>query len=83
MLNNPFRFCVDPAGNDVEILPEGATEGMHSEETTGEENHEGHDHDSAASGSSTSATGMNCHFHAGVESVLSTLVHGHISDQFI
>ncbi|KAH6644300.1 ZIP zinc transporter-domain-containing protein [Boeremia exigua] len=44
-------FCVDDAGEDVQVLVESAEEDSHSEETTEE----------------PAGSGEHCHFHAGVE----------------
>ncbi|KAF2679198.1 Zip-domain-containing protein [Lentithecium fluviatile CBS 122367] len=50
-------FCVNSAGDDVEILVE--TEETHTEED--------HDHDHEETSSTAESEGQNCHFHAGVE----------------
>ena len=49
-----YRYCVDPDGNDVQILEEG-------------ESAQDQDQASEESNSSGEHAGQNCHFHAGVE----------------
>lgn len=54
------RFCVDPNGGDVLVLPEGAPS-VSTEE-------DGQPHEAGNAHSDEQSTGeMECHFHAGVE----------------
>ncbi len=56
-------YCVDPDGNDVQVLAEGASMAESSEE----HGQPGSSDQVESSGSSASADEENCHFHAGVE----------------
>lgn len=55
MSHKLYRYCVSPAGEDVLVVDEGAASSGSSSSKDGEE---------------SSSSGQNCHFHAGVESVL-------------
>jgi zinc transporter 1/2/3 len=58
-----FRYCVDDAGEDIQILVEAVEEGdAHSEE--GDAHSE---HDEEGQEGEPAASGEHCHFHAGVE----------------